>query len=29
MVPQVEVLFAALWSVSAWRGVYSMLRPYI
>ncbi|KAK9834886.1 hypothetical protein WJX81_006502 [Elliptochloris bilobata] len=26
---QVEVLFAALWSVSAWRGIYTGLRPYI
>jgi len=26
---QVEILFAALWSVSAWRGIYTGLRPYI
>lgn len=26
---QLEVIFAALWSVSSWRGVYAGLRPYI
>ena len=26
---QLEVIFAALWSVASWRGVYAGLRPYI
>ena len=26
---QLEVIFAALWSIASWRGVYAGLRPYI
>ncbi|CAL5229541.1 g12888 [Coccomyxa viridis] len=26
---QLEVIFASLWSVASWRGVYAGLRPYI
>ncbi|BDA44565.1 hypothetical protein COCOBI_06-0410 [Coccomyxa sp. Obi] len=26
---QLEVIFASLWSVASWRGIYAGLRPYI
>ena len=26
---QMEVIFASLWSVGSWRGIYAGLRPYI
>ncbi|EIE21334.1 hypothetical protein COCSUDRAFT_56557 [Coccomyxa subellipsoidea C-169] len=26
---QLEVIFASLWSVASWRGIYAALRPYI
>lgn len=26
---QLEVIFASLWSVGSWRGIYAAVRPYI